>query len=277
MSDAGDNRLSRTIVPDLPETVDIAIVGSGIGGATVCFGLAGSGARIAILERGERLGAHPAARDTRAIFQQGAFLPEETWRDSRGGRFRPGNYYYVGGNSKFYGAVLIRFRAQDFGPLEFRDGTSPAWPFAYAELEPWYGRAEALYEVRGSADQDPTEPPHSTPYPAPPVPDEPAIAAVRQRLSRVGVHPFSLPLAVDIERWLQRAPTPWDAYPNTDRGKLDAETAPLARAIANPGVSLHTGVRALRFLPAPDGRHIAELEFEARGERRRLRAKLFVL
>ena len=48
---------------DLPDTVDVAIIGSGIGGSTIAYGLAGSGARIAILERGFHLGAHPAARD----------------------------------------------------------------------------------------------------------------------------------------------------------------------------------------------------------------------
>ena len=261
----------------LPETVDVAIVGSGIGGATLAYGLARSGARIAVLERGARLGAHPAARDARAIFQQGVFRPDETWRDSRGGRFSPGNYYYVGGNSKFYGAVLIRYRAQDFAALEHADGISPAWPFAYAELEPWYARAETLFAVRGAAGEDPTEPPRSTPYPAAPVPDEPAIAVARARLRALGLHPFSLPLAVDIDRWIARAPTPWDAYPDTHAGKFDAETAPLTGALQHDTVTLHTGVRAQRLLPAPDGRRIAALELLVNGEPRRLRAKLFVL
>jgi choline dehydrogenase-like flavoprotein len=59
---------------DLPDTVDVAIIGSGIGGSTIAYGLAGSDARIAILERGFDLGAHPAARDARAIFQRGSFV-----------------------------------------------------------------------------------------------------------------------------------------------------------------------------------------------------------
>src|SRR6478609_9732237 len=128
---------------ELPETVDVAIIGSGIGGSTIAYGLAGSGARIAVLERG---------------FQRGVFRPVETWLDARGRRFNPGNYYYVGGNSKFYGAVLIRYRERDFAALEHWDGVSPAWPFGYEVLEPWYCRAEQLFEVRGAAGQDPTEP-----------------------------------------------------------------------------------------------------------------------
>ena len=264
-------------VRDLPDTVDVAIIGSGIGGATLAFGLAGSGVRVAVLERGARLGTNPAARDARAIFQRGAFRPDETWRDSRGGRFNPGNYYYVGGNSKFYGAVLVRYRAEDFAELAHEDGVSPAWPFDYDELESWYGRAEALFEVRGVAGEDPTEPPRSTPYPAAPVPDEPAIAPHRERLTAIGLHPFSLPLAVDVDRWVAHGMTPWDAYPDTNAGKFDAETAPLARALCHSEVSLHTGMRVERLVPTPDGRRIAAVELKVGSERRRLCAGLFVL
>ena len=266
----------ETVSP-LPETVDVAIIGSGIGGATMAYGLAGSGARIAVLERGRRIGAHPAARDARAIFQHGVFRPDETWRDSRGRRFNPGNYYYVGGNSKFYGAVLMRYRSEDFADMAHADGVSPAWPFGYDELEPWYGRAESLFEVRGAAGEDPTEPPRSSPYPAPPVPDEPTIAAARQRLRDLGLHPFSLPLAVDVARWIAHAPTPWDAFPDTHTGKFDAETAPLARALMHDTVSLHTDARVEGLRLAPDGRRIAALDVVLRGERRLLRAGVIVL
>ena len=89
---------------------DIVIIGSGIGGATIAAGLAPSGAEILILERGERLAVRPENRDQRAIFQRGFFRPKETWYDGVGTGFSPGNYYNVGGNSKFYGAVLTRFR-----------------------------------------------------------------------------------------------------------------------------------------------------------------------
>ena len=118
--------------------------------------------------------------------------------------FNPGNYYYVGGNTKLYGAVLIRYRAEDFRPIEHSGGATPGWPFDYDTLEPWYGRAETLYQARGTLGQDPTEPPHSSSYPLPPVPDEPAIAAVRQRMARVGLRPFSLPMGIDVDKWLAR-------------------------------------------------------------------------
>ena len=93
---------------------DILIIGSGMGGATLAAGLAPTGARIVILERGEQLMDTPETRDPRAIFQHGFYRPNETWTAGDGKPFNPGNYYYVGGNSKFYGAVLMLSGALSF-------------------------------------------------------------------------------------------------------------------------------------------------------------------
>jgi choline dehydrogenase-like flavoprotein len=256
---------------------DIVIIGSGIGGATIAAGLASSGANIRILERGERLVARPENRDPRAIFQRGVFRPKESWYDRDGRPFSPGNYYNVGGNSKFYGAVLLRFRREDFGTVQHYDGVSPAWPFAYDELEPWYGKAEQLYQVRGALGDDPTEPAHSTGYPYPPVPDEPAIAAVRARLAKAGLHPASLPLGIDIKRWLAGGQTPWDAHPDADSGKMDAETTALAEALKFPNVTLDIGSRVARLTTGPDGRAIEVVHYESGGGARELRPKLVIL
>ena len=254
---------------------DVLIVGSGMGGASFAAGLAPSGARILIVERGERLSDSAEIRDPRAIFQRGHFRPQESWRDGEGRAFNPGNYYYVGGNSKLYGAVLIRYRAQDFAPVEHLGGVTPGWPFAYEELEPWYAKAEALYGVRGATCDDATEPPRSQPFPFPAVPDEPAIAAVRERLKRAGLHPFSLPLGIDIERWLKRAPTTWDAFPDAGHGKMDAESGGLAQALKYANVELRTGVKVERLLL--DGKRIEGVEAVRAGERITLRARVVVL
>ena len=243
------------------ETVDVVIIGSGMGGATLAAGLAPTGARIVILERGQVLPDGPHARDARAIFQRGVYRPQETWIDGSGAPFNPGNYYFVGGNSKLYGAVLIRYRSEDFAPAELKEGATPGWPFPYEEMEPWYCRAEALYQVRGAIGDDPTEPKHSAPYPQAAVSDEPAIAEVRNRLKRVGLHPFSLPLGVDIEAWLKRAPTPWDAFPDTRSGKMDAETCGLKAALAHRNVDLRVGAQAKRILLEPDGKRVRAVEY----------------
>jgi len=245
-----------------------------MGGATLAASLAVSGRRILILERGEVLRPSAADRDARAIFRDGHFRPKEHWLDAAGQPFNPGNYYNVGGNSKFYGAVLLRYRAADFAPIRHLEGTTPGWPFGYDTLEPWYQAAETLYQVRGQLGHDPTEPPHSGRYPHPPVPDEPAIADLRRRLAAVGLHPASLPLGVDIDRWLVGGKTTWDAYPGTMPGKLDAETVGLAAALAHPNVSLRTGCRVTRLTADADSR-IAGVEIN--GGHETLSAPLVVL
>ncbi|UCI09130.1 GMC oxidoreductase [Mesorhizobium sp. B1-1-8] len=256
---------------------DIVIIGSGIGGATIASGLAGSGASILILERGEPLPATPHARDTRAIFLDEHYRPKEMWREAGGPTFNPGNYYYVGGNSKFFGAVLIRYRKEDFSAMEHFGGVSPAWPFSYDEFEPWYSKAEQLFRVRGALGEDPTEPFHSIPYAFKPVPDEPPIARARAELKGLGLHPASLPLGVDIDTWLREGKTGWDAFPNTGHGKIDAQTGPLTAALADADIKLETGAYVDYLEAAPDGKSIAAIHYTQGGSRKKLAPKLVIL
>jgi choline dehydrogenase-like flavoprotein len=256
---------------------DIVIIGSGIGGATVASALAGSGADILILEAGSHIEDRPENRDQRAIFQRGHFRPKELWYETNGKGFNPGNYYNVGGNSKFFGAVLVRYRREDFAEMAHLEGVSPAWPFAYEELEPWYSRAEQLYQVRGVLGQDPTEPAHSQDYAFPPVPDEPPIASVRDKLKRNGLHPYSLPLGIDIDTWLAKAKTPWDAHPNSFDGKMDAETAALTVALQHGNVRLQTGSRVTRLETARDGKRIETVRYIKDGAEQTVSPKLVIL
>jgi choline dehydrogenase-like flavoprotein len=255
---------------------DVIIIGSGMGGATLAAALAPTGRRILILERGYRLEHSPEARSDEAIFGRGHFRPKEEWLDGEGRPFNPGNYYHAGGNSKFYGAVLIRYRREDFLPLRHMGGTTPGWPIAYEDLEPFYQEAEQLYQVRGRLGEDPTEPPHSGNYPHPPVPDEPPIADLRARLRQVGLHPSSLPLGVDIDHWLGHGRTPWDAFPNTRGGKMDAETVGLAQALQHPNVTLLEGARVRRLLAGAD-RRIESVVMERNGTSETLSASIVVL
>ncbi|MDB5622585.1 MAG: family oxidoreductase [Devosia sp.] len=255
---------------------DVIIIGSGIGGSTMAAALAPSGRRIMIIERGDRLLDSPEARDAGAIFGRGHFRPKETWLDGTGRGFNPGNYYLAGGNSKFFGAVLIRYRREDFAKMRHLGGTTPGWPISYEDMEADYQAAETLYRVRGTATEDPTEPPHSGGYPFPPLPDEPAIADVRRRLKSVGLHPSSLPLGVDLDRWLARAKTPWDAFPDTVGAKSDAESVGLAAALRHDNVTLVTGTRATRLIADEYGK-ITGVEVERNDGREVLSAPIVVL
>ncbi len=101
----------------------------------------------------------------------------------------------MGGNTKFWGSVLIRLRREDFGVLRHVDGESPAWPIDYDTLAPYYDRAEVLYGVRGEAGADPTEPPRG-PFPHAPVPHAPMMQGIVDDLRAQGLRPFHLPLGV---------------------------------------------------------------------------------
>ena len=87
---------------------------------------------------------------------KGKYRAPEFWFDRDGHEFPPEVNYYVGGNTKFYGAALFRLRPQDFGELRHHGGISPAWPLGYSDLEPYYSEAEHLYFVHGRHGEDPT-------------------------------------------------------------------------------------------------------------------------
>ncbi|MEM7694804.1 MAG: GMC family oxidoreductase [Pseudomonadota bacterium] len=252
-------------------TPDVVIIGSGMGGATLAAGLAVSGAEVLILERGERIPDDAPARDPDRVFKNSAFRAPEAWYDGEGRQFTPGNYYQVGGNSKLYGAVLIRYRVKDFETVEHSGGVSPAWPLSYETLAPFYDEAETLYQVRGDGTEDPTEPPRAA-YPHPPVPDEPAIALVRARVRGAGARPFSLPLGVDVERWLAHGNTGWDGYPDQRCGKMDAETCGLAEALRHDNVTLVTDATVTMLHAGGDGR-IERVTYEKNGERHDVRPR----
>src|SRR5262250_1997819 len=126
---------------------DAIIIGTGAGGGTLARKLAPSGKRILLLERG---GYVPREKDNwnpLAVNVEAKYHTKEVWRDKDGNDLHPHTNYYVGGNTKFYGAALFRLRKEDFGELHHHGGISPAWPISYDDLEPYYTRAENLYQV----------------------------------------------------------------------------------------------------------------------------------
>ena len=142
---------------------DVIVIGSGAGGGTLVYALASTGKRILLLERGDFLPREKENWIPKALFDEGRFNNAEEWKDKDGKSFVPGTHYYVGGNTKFYGAALLRLRAEDFGEIRHHGGTSPAWPLTYKDFQPYYLQAETLYTVHGDRGADPTEPPESTP------------------------------------------------------------------------------------------------------------------
>ncbi len=98
----------------MSQTYDVVIVGSGAGGASLAQRLAPTGKRILILERGEHLPREADNWDPKAVFIENRYRAREQWYDRRNRPFRPNTHYWVGGNTSFYGAALMRLREGDF-------------------------------------------------------------------------------------------------------------------------------------------------------------------
>ena len=249
---------------------DVIIIGSGAGGGTLAYRLAPTGKRILILERG---GFVPREKDnwsSRAVNVEARYHTKEVWKDKEGAPLHPHTNYYVGGNTKFYGAALFRLREADFGEIRHAGGVSPAWPIGYADLEPYYTEAERLYHVHGERGADPTEPWASAPYPHPPVTHEPRIQELHDTLARRGRRPFHVPLGVMLNEQDPHASRcirceTCDGYPCLIGAKSDAHVVCVEPALEHPNVTLLTDAKVLSLETSASGREITGVVVEGEG------------
>ena len=262
---------------------DVIVIGSGAGGGTLTHALAPTGLRVLLLERGDYLPREAENWDSAAVWLDHRYANAGRWKDlGAGTMFTPKQHYYVGGNTKFYGAVLFRFRERDFDAVEHVDGVSPAWPISYADLEPYYTRAEQLYQVHGERGSDPGEPPSDAPYPFPPISDEPRIAQLADDLRTVGLHPFPLPNGILLD---ERSPelsacvrcATCDGYPCLVNGKADAQVIAVQPALRHDNVTLLTNALVTRLETDRSGRTVTDVVVERAGQRETYSADVVVV
>jgi choline dehydrogenase-like flavoprotein len=270
----------------MPNHHDVIVIGSGPGGASVAQQLASTGKRILLIERGDYLPRTRANWDSQAVFVDGQYQANETWYDKDGEAFHPGLHYFVGGNSKVYGAALLRLRVRDFEGVAHEDGVSPAWPLRYDAFEPYYAQAEALFHVHGLRGEDPTEPPSSGPFPYPPVSHEPRIQDLNDRLAKDGLHPFHLPLGILLDE-KDGKPTPtsicircdaFDGFPCLLNGKADAQVMCVDPALqAYPNLTLLTGAYVTKLETDATGKTVSGALLTCNGEEERHTADIVVV
>ncbi len=258
---------------------DVIIIGSGAGGSALAYGLASSGIRIGILERGDYIPREDANWDPVAVFQQRRYRTLDRWHHVEAAAdFAPGIHHCVGGNTKFFGAALTRPRISDFSETHHQDGISPAWPVAYDVLEPWLSRAETVMGVHGELGEDPGEPFHSERYPFPAIPHEPYVQRLHHDLKRQGLFPFHLPMGIDLrpEGRCIRCRT-CDAFICKVDAKSDAETRLLQPALTHSNVTLLTNTRVTRIVTDPDGNSVRGVEALSGGTHRFFSARIVVV
>src|ERR671932_656055 len=264
------------------ERFDVIVIGTGAGGGTLAHTLAPTGKRILLLERGDYVRREPQNWDTRAVELEGRYNNAEPWVNKDGQEFQAGTHYFVGGNTKFYGAALLRMREADFGAVQHHGGVSPAWPISYDELEPYYTRAEHLYHVHGTRGEDPTEPPASAPYRYPAVSHEPVIQELADKLQAHGHQPFHLPVGIMLdEQNRQRSAcircATCDGHPCLVNAKADAQVICVDPALQHPNVTLLTGAYVSRLETDASGREVRRVHVERGGARETYSADLVVV
>jgi len=264
------------------DAYDVIIIGTGAGGGTMARHLAPSGKKILLLERGDWLPREPQNWLAQDVFVDGRYVSEDTWYDHKGKSFQPQIHYFVGGATKLYGAALYRLRAEDFGELRHHDGVSPAWPISYDELEPYYTKAEQMYEVHGARGEDPTEPQASSPYPYPAVSHEPRIQQLSDDLAAAGYHPFHAPCGILLDesnppysRCVRCASC--DGFPCVVHAKADAEVIGVRPALEHSNVTLLTNSKAVKLETNDAGNAITEVVVERNGNTERYAADVVVV
>jgi choline dehydrogenase-like flavoprotein len=253
------------------EKFDVIVIGTGAGGGTLAHTIAQTGKRILLLERGDFLPRELGNWDPGPVFVDGRYISPETWYDRDGTPFQPQVHYFVGGATKMYGAALYRLRPQDFGEIKHIDGISPAWPLSYTDFEPWYTKAEWLYQVHGRHGEDPTEGPCSRQYPWPPVSHEPRIQAISDSLAEGGYHPFHAPCGIMLNEAERPDSTcircaTCDGYPCMVHAKADAEVLAVRPILGRPNVTLLRNAEVVRLETDPSGRQVTGVVVDRGGD-----------
>lgn len=261
---------------------DVIIIGTGAGGGTLAYHLAPSGKRILILERGDYVPREKANWDPKVVNVDGHYNTRESWRDNDGKDLHPHTNYYVGGNTKFYGAALFRLRKEDFGELRHHGGLSPAWPISYEDLEPYYTQAENLYQVHGNRGEDPTEPPSNSSYPWPAISHEPRIQQLADDFARSGLKPFHVPVGVMLDETNpQKSPcircNTCDGFACLIGAKADAQVVCVDKAIQHSNVTLMTNSLVKRLETGASGREVKSVVVERNGKLETYSADLVVV
>ena len=224
---------------------DVIVVGSGAGGSAVAYHLTQTGRRVLLLEKGMELPRDGSTLDPDTVLRRGTFLSDEPWVDRDGRSTVPEEHFNLGGKTRWYGAALLRFAPHEFAADA--DHGCLAWPFGYAELEPFYDEAEKLLGVRNFQTE---------------ANFQDIVAKLRLRDAQWRKQPMPLGLAADILSFPQEA-RHFDAFASVRGLKSDAESSLLARVRGKPNLVILTGKAVSGFIPAAgDATRVAGVECE---------------
>lgn len=200
------------------EEVDFVVVGAGAAGGVVAKELAVAGFSVVVLEQGPYLRERDFKHDEFGVMFQPAMTNDHkrqpnTYRrnESEKAVVQPAVGYgrQVGGGSVHFTANYWRFHESDFhertlwGPVP--GASLEDWPIAYADLEPYYTKAEYDIGISGLAGSNPFDPPRSKPYPLPPMPVKSSGVLFDKATRKLGLHSYPAPVAILSQPYRGRA------------------------------------------------------------------------
>jgi choline dehydrogenase-like flavoprotein len=276
------------------EPVDFVVAGSGAAGGVVAKELAEAGFRVVVLEQGPFRKEKDFHHDEFGVMFQSGLTNNPrtqpvTYRANEGGKAEIRdviNYCRtVGGGSVHFTANYWRFHESDFAERS-RWGAVPGasladWPITYADLEPYYTKAEYELGVSGQAGSSPFDPPRSKPYPMPPLPAKSSGVIFERATRKLGLHPFPAPMAILSRNYRGRMACQHCGFCNSFGCEFGSKSSTLAAMIP---VALKTGrceIRAESYVrkveTGTDGRVTGVVYFDK--ERREVfqRARAVVL
>jgi len=214
--------LRTTSREEVEDSYQVVVIGAGAGGGVAACVLAEAGHRVLLVERGDWLvpgatrpdhlrnqrlvlgyetpAGPPVAGNPRVFAAASGEIvvapPDARWHN---------NAMTIGGGTRVYGAMALRFCPEDFrmaSTYGIPAGSALAdWPIAYADLEPYYSRAEWEIGVSGDPVGDSAAGIRTRPYPMPPIPGNaaPARAALSRGASALGLATGHAPLLINSE------------------------------------------------------------------------------
>ncbi len=198
-----------------PKHVNAVVIGAGAGGGIVAKELATAGLTVVLLERGKWYTAFDCRKDDlrnqRTTSLGCGFGPDdERYRRvvvATSGKeqvVKPSSWAYnnnaacVGGGTFSYGAMAWRFMENDFRMRsvygEVEGSTLADWPITYADLEPYYEKAEREIGVSGDDSGNIFKAPRKNPLPMPPLAPGKEHQVLQSAAERLRLHPFHIPM-----------------------------------------------------------------------------------
>ena len=293
------------------EKTDVVIVGMGAVGGILAAELGKAGMKVIGMERGPRLTtADFSGQDELRYFQRQDLRPNAkrqpvTWRPNANANAKPlpvlnyGNQ--AGGGTVHYGAVSWRFHEDDFRPRSQtierygasaipKDSSLVDWPLTYAELEPFYDRAEYELGVSGKAGNlqgrkieggNVFEAPRRREYPLPALLADQSGFIFEDGARKLGYHPFSTPRAIISQSYRGRTSCTYCGFCQSFGCHVGAKSSilvtKLPEADATGNFKLLTGTMCFRVNSDNSGRVTGVSYYGADGSNNTIEAELVVL